>query len=69
MSCPRCEDIHNAQRCGFTGKPCECDCHINIGYTWNDVINPIQGAPDPTVTCNTYVMSCDNTECKTLNLN
>ena len=29
MTCDKCKDIHTAQSCGFTVKPCECDCHYS----------------------------------------
>lgn len=70
MSCDRCVDIHNAQACGMSGKPCECGCHMGFGYTYCGTIDPSAGAPDPTyISCNTTVTHCDETGCSSINLN
>jgi len=70
FSCNRCQDIHNAQRNGCSGKPCECDCHTfnttgtapSFTQTWTDFSSA--GAAD--VTCNTTV--CTDGNCTNLNL-
>ena len=77
MACNRCEDIHNAQQCGFTVKGCECLCHellIKYNPTCIETQDPIFTPPyevtcDPTLEVNTKVTTCEDGKCTTLNLN
>lgn len=44
MTCDKCEDIHEAQRCGKTQEECKCTCHGTIlpnPYPWtNPFVDP-----------------------------
>lgn len=60
MNCNRCEDIHNAQSCGFTTRGCECSCHDNNStYTYTG---------DNFSVTNT-ITTCSSDGCSTINLN
>lgn len=38
MTCSKCSDIHEAQKCGLTQNPCCCGCHntSSTSITWNN---------------------------------
>ena len=69
MACDRCINIHNAQACGCSNRPCQCDCHVSVAsgteYIPQYTTDCSAGGSDVTTTVTHYT---DGT-CSVINLN
>jgi len=67
FSCNRCVDIHNAQRAGCSGLPCQCSCHNGFSWMPNYTLN-ITGAESTDDTDSSLTL-CTPNGCSVINLN